>query len=449
MSFNLLDLVKDQVGGQLIKHATGMLGESESGVSKALGGIFPAVLGSVISKGTDEGSAGKMLDLVKGVDPGILGNIGGLLGGATEDKPDSLMNMGTGLLSSLMGNKLGGAVDLISKVGGIKSGSAMSLFKMATPFLIGLISKKVKSDNMGVSGFMNLLSDQKEAVNKAMPAGMGSLMGLSNILGGAKDMATGAAATAASAVTGAATTAKNTATNTATAAKKGGSSLFKWLIPLLLILAAAYFLTQSSMCKDTAVGDAIGGTMEKGMDATKAAANKAADVTKDAGNAVADGAKSVGAGLSKAFGNVNESAKNALSSISFAAGSAGQQMMDYINGNGEGDSKFTFNNLNFESGSARIAGESGAEVDNLAAIMKAYPDVKIQIDGYTDSDGDDTANKELSEARASAVKARLVSQEIDASRITTLGFGEENPIATNGTPEGRAKNRRIEVRVTN
>ncbi len=212
------------------------------------------------------------------------------------------------------------------------------------------------------------------------------------------------------------------------------------------------------MCADSTVGQAVSSTIEKGAEMTKDAGGAIVDGAKDAGgaivdgaktagNAVVDGAKAAGSGLSAAFSKVDEAAQKALSGITFAAGSAGKQMMDYINGSGEGLSTFTFNNLNFESGSARIAGDSGVEVDNLAAIMKAYPDVKIVIEGHTDNDGAAAANQTLSEARAMAVKSRLITDGIDGARIDTKGYGATNPVADNSTAEGKSANRRIEVKI--
>ena len=458
MAFNLIDLVQDQISGQLVKQASVMLGESESGITKSLGGVFPAVLGSLIIKGTDESTADSMFDLVKSVDPAILGNIGG----ATDDKPDSIMNIGTGLLSSLMGDKLGGAVDLVSKLGGIKSGSAMSLFKMATPFLIGLISKKVASEGMGLSGFMSLLTDQKDSIGKMLPAGMGSLMGLSRLMGSAKDTPEGTVSSATSTVTGAASAvgskASSVTTATADVTKSNTNGLFKWLIPALLILGAIYFVTQSKMCKETAVGNAMGATLEKGTELTGDEVGATTDLAtdtieatgelaEDAGQDVAEGAQAIGDGVSAVFGNVNEAAKMPLSRISFAAGSLGTQMMDFINEGASGTPTFSFTNLNFESGSANFSGETGEEVGNLASILKAYPDVKVRIDAHTDSDGDEIANQKLSAARANAVKIRLEAGGIATDRIFAKGFGESSPIAENTTAEGKAENRRIEVTI--
>lgn len=144
---------------------------------------------------------------------------------------------------------------------------------------------------------------------------------------------------------------------------------------------------------------------------------------------------------------MDEAAKVALDKITFTAGSVGEQMMTYVNNGFEGDATFKFNNLTFDTGSAAIAGESGVEVDNLAAIMNAYPGLKIAVHGYTDNTGDAAKNVALSNARAEAVKARLIADGIDAARIMAKGHGDANPVGDNATAEGRAMNRRIEVEI--
>jgi len=109
---------------------------------------------------------------------------------------------------------------------------------------------------------------------------------------------------------------------------------------------------------------------------------------------------------------------------------------------------FKFANLNFASGSGDIAGETGIEVDNLAAVLKAYPNVAIEINGYTDSQGNDDNNQALSELRANTVMQKLIANGVDASRLAAVGHGEADPVGDNNTAEGRAMNRRIEVKVT-
>lgn len=99
----------------------------------------------------------------------------------------------------------------------------------------------------------------------------------------------------------------------------------------------------------------------------------------------------------------------------------------------------------FDSGKAVVKPESYASIKEIATIMDENPDLKILITGHTDSDGDEKANLELSQKRAKSVKDYLVNQfKIEANRIETDGKGETMPIESNATPQGKAKNRRVE-----
>ena len=102
------------------------------------------------------------------------------------------------------------------------------------------------------------------------------------------------------------------------------------------------------------------------------------------------------------------------------------------------------NTIFFDSGNASISSDSFGLLDSLIYTAKRCPESKIQIAGHTDSDGDDAANQELSENRAGAVLSYLSSAGFAADRLQAKGFGETQPVASNDTPEGKAKNRRIE-----
>ena len=91
---------------------------------------------------------------------------------------------------------------------------------------------------------------------------------------------------------------------------------------------------------------------------------------------------------------------------------------------------------------------SRSSLDKLANILKAYPDTDIQIIGHTDSKGTVRYNERLSERRATAVASYLRGNNIPASRISTLGMGESDPVATNDSDEGRSLNRRVEFVIT-
>ena len=88
------------------------------------------------------------------------------------------------------------------------------------------------------------------------------------------------------------------------------------------------------------------------------------------------------------------------------------------------------------------------QIENLAAILRAYPNVSLKVGGYTDNTGNAGANLNLSHARAIATLNALVSQGIARDRLEAEGYGNEHPVASNDTDEGRRRNRRVDVRVT-
>lgn len=107
-----------------------------------------------------------------------------------------------------------------------------------------------------------------------------------------------------------------------------------------------------------------------------------------------------------------------------------------------------FNNIVFENGKAVIREVSFNTLDQLTQLLKENSTWKLNISGHTDNVGEDAANKSLSERRAEAVRTYLIGKGIDASRISSEGFGETIPLKSNDTPEGRSANRRVEFRIT-
>ena len=106
--------------------------------------------------------------------------------------------------------------------------------------------------------------------------------------------------------------------------------------------------------------------------------------------------------------------------------------------------RLIFPNITFLSGSATLTPVAEATLDSVFQMLRANPDVRVEIRGYTDNVGSAAKNLILSQRRAMAVKRYLVRKGIDPNRLIAIGLGEDHPIADNSTPEGRAKNRRIE-----
>jgi OmpA-OmpF porin, OOP family len=107
--------------------------------------------------------------------------------------------------------------------------------------------------------------------------------------------------------------------------------------------------------------------------------------------------------------------------------------------------KYVSHGIHFDTDSDRLKPESAAVLKAVANGLDKNPNLKLEIDGYTDSTGDAAHNTDLSKRRAEAVKTVLISQYgVDAARLTSSGFGAEKPMASNDTPDGRAQNRRVE-----
>ena len=105
------------------------------------------------------------------------------------------------------------------------------------------------------------------------------------------------------------------------------------------------------------------------------------------------------------------------------------------------------NGIQFQTGSAKIKSVSNKILNDVVNIMKENPSYKLSINGHTDNVGDPAKNQKLSEDRAAAVKKYLEDKGIESSRLTSAGFGQDQPVETNKTASGRAKNRRVEFKV--
>ena len=108
---------------------------------------------------------------------------------------------------------------------------------------------------------------------------------------------------------------------------------------------------------------------------------------------------------------------------------------------------FRLSGVSFETGSPRLTVDARTRLDSVAKALSLYTEREILVEGHTDAQGNEEANRELSRKRALAVQNYLEIKGVDATQLRAVGRGEDNPVASNETREGRAKNRRVEISV--
>jgi OmpA-OmpF porin, OOP family len=427
---NFMDLVKPYLTQTLMSKAASWLGESESGVGKALSAILPTIMGSILQKSENRGfmdGLGSLLGDSRLTGGNVLDDVGALFGADHAASP--LGQMGSSFLGSLFGDKLGGVSQAVSQHAGIGVGSVSKLLGAAAPLVLGLLGKQSAASG-GLGALMGLLGGQKAGLMSMIPGAVGGLLGLG-----------GAPASSAQA---------SFSSNTSSVReeeKSGGFPL--WIIPLLALLGlGAWWFLKGNEPQVKVVTPDVPAPVIQPVEPAPVVAVEPAPVAVP----VVDPALSTP--VTTQWGDLGAYAARVLPdqvSINIPANGFETKLLGFVEDASKAVDKttwFDFDRVLFDTGAATLRPESNEQIANIASILKAFPNVTLKIGGYTDNTGNADANKKLSQARADAVTAAIVAGGIDAARLSAEGYGQEFPVADNATEEGRQKNRRVSARVS-
>ena len=180
---NLVDLVKDQLTGQVLGSLGSLIGADESQTRSATSAAVPALLGGLAKLASSQGGASQIASAMGGLDLGALGNLAGMLGGSNASR---MADQGGSLLGSLFGaSATGKMVETLAGFLGMKPGIARSLLAYLAPVVLGMVAKQFTGGRADAAGLQRLFADQSSNIRNALPAGL-SLGDFGTVSGGGK-----------------------------------------------------------------------------------------------------------------------------------------------------------------------------------------------------------------------------------------------------------------------
>lgn len=424
MNSNLIDLMRGQLGPALVSKSATQLGESESGISRSFEALLPAVLAAL----GKESNHPVLHDAIMQDDTiSHLGTLG----------EQSAPGIFTTLSDVLFKDRISGLENAVANFADVSPSAVQRLLPIVLSAVTGIFSRYRKEHNLDRDQVSRLLSEQAAHAATIMPAGL-SLGAFGLVENQSKDPVTDSSGHTSEALDNGAVMQENVEkevevnrageTHVYTEAPQGdSSSIWKWLLPLLLLLAAGYFLFKQ--CDNKEVQSTV---VE--VDSTR--------IESDTVNVLNDSLDSRttttialpnNASVEAYEGGIEQQITTFLSSPEYAE--ATNEILK--------DRWFDFDNLNFEFGTTQLTPESQVQLENIRSILQAYPDAKIKIGAYSDRKGDDQLNLELSQKRAEAVKSALNSPQV----VEAEGYGEQfATVAESASDQQRQIDRRTSIR---
>jgi len=315
------------------------------------------------------------------------------------------------LLNKIFGSNVSSVTDAMERSSGVKTSSATDLMALAAPLVLGVLGKRAATQKLDSSGLANLLMSEKLDTAAATPAGLAQLLNP-----GPKVVSANAGHTREAELDSPThlehfVESNSVAVEHAPVAPPPEKSGLGWLpLSLAAFLALGLLWALRGSIEKANVGDVA----SRGIDTAKKGLEQ---ISLPGGIKISAAPGSINYDLAKFLGDPSA----------------------------QGPKTFLFDNLNFDAATTQLTAESQPRVNVLATILKSYPNTQVQLVGYTDNTGPADANLTLYQNRSDAVKALLVNQGVGAERISTQGLGQNKPVASNDTEEGRLKNRRTEL----
>ncbi len=362
MSENLLESLTGLLTPDLLGKAAGVLGDSEPAVSKGMSAAFPLLLSSLAHRSNDSDFTSLLFNLVRDPanDGSLLGNVASLLAPGASSSP--MMALGGKLLTGLFGNNTNSLGGALANYAGVKPSTGLSMLNVAAPLVLSVLGKAVRSGNLNLSSLLAMLTGQRNTYSAALPGPLSKIE--SYFAAPVREV-------------------RDTYVPPPVVEKK--SSIWRWLLPLLIALAALWLLSRCMGQKEQ---------VTEVIETVPAPAVEQAPAPAPMPEATPAPAAAVPA------------------------------------------ANFYFEVDKFELPVAREG-----SIEAVATYVMANPTSMVVVSGYHDPTGDAAHNEELAKQRAQAVKAALMAAGVTEAQIEMV-----KPVVTTGSGD-LAEARRVEVTV--
>ena len=399
MATSIIDTLAQFVSPTLTTKLSATTGEPVSNIEKGLRAAIITMVGGLAARASDPESVGQIYGMAiePTNDTSVLDSSEHLITRVTTGADRTASS--NFIQSLLFGNRESSVIDALATHAGVTGTTAKSLLSIATSLVMAYLGRMIRTEKLDASALASRLMAERESAASALPAAMSKF--LPTLAAQDKDRVAAEPL------------------HRAASRYREQSAAWAVVLPAVFAVLGAWalvaFLThprERNVALNTPEPNAVGTS-----------------------------------------GTVNREPPRELPggvTLRFPANGTEVMLLSFIQGGAPvtKDRWFEFDRLNFETDSAIIRPESRDQMRNIATILRAYPATRVKIGGYTDNSGSPDANRQLSQARAEAVCDALEGLGVDPSRVQAEGYGDQHPVADNNTAQGRAKNRRVAILVT-
>jgi outer membrane protein OmpA-like peptidoglycan-associated protein len=391
--------VQEFLTPSFLSRVSSQTGESETAVSKGFTAVLPTLLATIADRSSDSGFMSRLVSLATSA----AADTDYAAPPKVRVADDTTLASGTGIGGWLSGLWSGGSVsaitNAIARYSGMRASSASSLLSLGGPLVLGYLGRLMRSDNLDAPKLAQRLQAERGVLTASLPAGFSALLPNASLAIGS-----GRSATEDMARNGPETVRRD----------RPRAAAWGWLLAVMSLAVAALLWW---------IGRAETPTSSQAVDTAAGAVDTTGSSLRTLSRSLPGGVK-----------------------LSVTRGGMEDRLIAYLTAP-TGTGAFDFDRLEFETGSTTLSPRSRAQITDVARVLNAYPSASVQIAGYTDNTGDETANIALSRGRAEAVMHALRENGAPAAKMVAEGFGSQNPIADNTTEAGRARNRRVTLHI--